>query len=93
MKFENQTFVDQDITLDYNEFVDCQFRDCRIHYHGSPWSVVRIKFDGRVMFFVGGAAKDTVAYLQFIRSVVPESFEQLINQTQQATPPPGSKPN
>ena len=28
MKFENQTFTD-DVTLDYNEFIDCEIKGLR----------------------------------------------------------------
>lgn len=35
MRFENQTFVEQKIQLDWNEFVNCKFIRCNVVYAGA----------------------------------------------------------
>ena len=40
MRFTGQVFT-SDVTLDYNEFVDCEFRGCTVLYHGGTFSLVR----------------------------------------------------
>jgi hypothetical protein len=40
MKFIGQVFT-SDVTLDYNEFVDCEFRGCTVLFHGGEFSLVR----------------------------------------------------
>ena len=54
MKFEKQTFT-EDITLDYNEFFDCEIKDCKIIYFGGKFALVRTKLKN-VRFTVGGSA-------------------------------------
>ena len=34
MKFDGKIFRDEEIRLDYNQFVRCQFYNCNIHYGG-----------------------------------------------------------
>ena len=45
MKFEGQVFEGGDVTLDYNEFIDCVMRDCTLLYHGGEFSLIRTRLE------------------------------------------------
>jgi hypothetical protein len=57
MRFENQTFT-TDVTLDCNEFIDCEVRNCNVMFQGGSFSLVRTKFEN-VRFGVTGPAQTT----------------------------------
>jgi hypothetical protein len=85
MRFVNQSFVDADITLDYNEFVDCTFSKCRIHYAGGQFSLVNAQMVGDNTFAFHEAANRTLTWLKLIGSN-PTSGEQVIRQLIQSAP-------
>jgi len=35
MRFEGDSFKDKKIDMDFNEFVDCNFENCELVYHGA----------------------------------------------------------
>lgn len=78
MRFVKQTFT-EDVTLDYNEFVDCEIRNCTLLYHGGEFSLVRTKLTN-VRFGLRGAANSTLAFLRLVRSASPGGIEELLNQ-------------
>ena len=84
MKFENQTFTD-DVTLDYNEFIDCEIKNCKILYCGGKYSLVRTKLSN-VQFGLGGPANDTLAFLRLIRANGQHLLDDLLNQGPQPKP-------
>ncbi len=84
MKFENQTFTDN-VTLDYNEFIDCEIKDCVVFYYGGKFSLVRTRFTN-TRFGLGGPANDTLAFLKLVRANGPQLLEELLNQGPQPTP-------
>lgn len=63
MRFENQRFENETITLDDNEYIDCTFSQCRFEYAGGEFNIERIKFDS-LQFTVSDAAARTVKLLQ-----------------------------
>jgi hypothetical protein len=77
MKFTGQAFT-SDVTLDYNEFVDCEFRDCTVLFHGGEFSLVRTRFTN-VRFGLGAAANNTLAFLRLVRAQGPHLLEELLN--------------
>ena len=76
MHFEKQVFT-TDVTLDYNEFVDCEFKNCKIFYHGGPFSVVNGKFS-QVSYMFGGDANNTLGFLRMLHSITPQLIDELL---------------
>ncbi|MFO1400034.1 MAG: hypothetical protein U1F30_02280 [Steroidobacteraceae bacterium] len=76
MRFVGQVFT-SDVTLDYNEFVDCEFRGCTLLYHGGTFSLVRTRFTN-VRFGLGAAANNTLAFLRLVRSQGPHLVDELL---------------
>jgi hypothetical protein len=85
MKFEGQTFT-TDVTLDYNEFIDCEFRDCAILFAGGQFSLVRARFHN-VRFGFADAANRTVEFIRLIRAT--SDGEQIISELLGSAPPSG----
>lgn len=63
MRYEKQTFRNETITLDGNEFIECTFVACRFQYSGGDFNIDRIRFDS-LEFTVDGPAARTVLLLQ-----------------------------
>jgi hypothetical protein len=77
MKFEGKTFT-KDVTLDYNEFIDCEIKECVIWFYGGKFSLLRTKLTN-VRFAVGAAAQDTLQFLKMVRATGPNLLEELLN--------------
>ena len=84
MRFVKQTFG-IDVTLDYNEFIDCKIRDCVVLYHGGEFSLVRTRLTN-VRFGLGGPANNTLGFLKLVRSNGPHLVDALLDQGWPATP-------
>jgi hypothetical protein len=84
MKFVNQAFTGE-VTLDYNEFVDCEFRDCVLLFHGGDFSLVRARFVN-VRFGLAGPANNTLNFLRLVRANGAHLVNELLDQGQQPTP-------
>jgi hypothetical protein len=67
MKFVGQVFNGGEVTLDYNEFVDCEMYGCVLLYHGGDFSLVRTRLVG-VQFGLAGAANNTLSFLRLVRA-------------------------
>lgn len=63
MRFVNQEFDNETITLDDNDYVECTFRNCTFQYGGGEFNIDRIKFDS-MAFTVSGPAARTVVLLR-----------------------------
>lgn len=63
MRFEKQTFENETITLDGNEFSECTFVNCKFHYSGGDFNIDRIRFNS-LEFTVEGPAARTVLLLR-----------------------------
>ena len=85
MKFIKQTFT-EDISIDYNEFIDCTFKNCTIWFHGGLFSLVNAKFDN-VRFGCANEAEVTLSFLRMVRTVNPKLLEQLLNKDQTPSAP------
>jgi len=84
MKFEKQTFT-EDVTLDYNEFIDCEIKGCMVSYHGGQFNLIRTKLTN-VRFGLGGPANATLAFLRLVRANGPHLLDELLDQGEQPKP-------
>ena len=63
MKISNQSFRKMDIRLDFAEFENCTFEDCKMVYSGyGPVSMVGNTFVN-VTWFFADAAQNTIGFL------------------------------
>ena len=85
MRFENQTFTDITVTLDYNEFVGCTFRDCTVICHGGTFALTHTTLDN-CKFGVAGVANSTLQFLRLVRASGPNLLQELLDQGTQPTP-------
>lgn len=67
MKFVRQVFNGGQVTLDYNEFEDCEMHGCVLVYHGGDFSLVRTRLVN-VQFGLAGAANNTLSFLRLVRA-------------------------
>jgi hypothetical protein len=81
MRFVKQTFT-TDVTLDYNEFVDCKIKDCVIAHFGGPFQLTNTTFE-HVRFACGGAADNTLNFLRLVRANGQNLLDELLNQGSQ----------
>jgi hypothetical protein len=77
MRFVKQLFT-TDVTLDYNEFIDCEFRECTVFFHGGEFSLVRTTLNN-VRFGLSGAANNTLAFLRLVRAHGPNLVNELLD--------------
>jgi hypothetical protein len=84
MRFVKQVFT-TDVTLDYNEFIDCEFRDCVVLFHGGEFSLVRTTFTN-VRYGLAGAANNTLSFLRLVRANAPQLINQLLDAGVTPTP-------
>ena len=91
MRFEKQIFTTE-VTLDHNEFVDCEFQNCAVVFFGGQFKLERTKFTN-VRFGLSGAANETLQYLKFVRSMSPAIFDELINAPATHFQPEAPKPS
>lgn len=91
MKFVNQTFEDQVVVIDFNEFIDCTFRRCEIRCHGNDFSIVRPIFE-EVKFGLSGQANGGLAFLKLLNDLSPKFVEELLGKVG-LTITRGGKPN
>jgi hypothetical protein len=77
VRFIKQVFT-TDVTLDYNEFIDCEFRDCAVMFHGGEFSLVRTTLSN-VRFGLSGAANNTLAFLRLVRAHGPQLVDELLD--------------
>ena len=84
MKFVKQTFADG-VTLDFNEFIDCEIKDCVVAYYGGKFTLVRTQFNN-VRFAVGGSANDTLVFLNLVRAHGEDLLKQLLDKRGKIAP-------
>lgn len=78
MRFENQTFENQDVTLDENEFIGCSIVDCRLTFYGGRFRIENTQFTGRIAGGVGGNAANTLEFLRLLHGIDPGLVGQLL---------------
>ena len=81
MRYTNQTFT-TDVTLDGNEYIDCEIKDCIVFFNGGTYVLVRTKLTN-VRYGLRGAANQTLMFLRMIRATSAPAFESLFTQDQQ----------
>lgn len=86
MKFTNQTFQNQDVLLDGNEFASCAFHKCRIIFLGIvSHSMTDMKITDCTWSFDGPAANTvhfmTALYAQSgdCKTLIEQTFENIRN--------------
>jgi hypothetical protein len=77
MRFVKQTFTN-DVTLDYNEFVDCEISNCLVLFHGGDFTLLRTTLTN-VRFGLGGPANNTLNFLRLVRAANPRLLDELLN--------------
>jgi len=81
MKFEKQTFTNQEVCLDDNEFVECQFNNCTMIYGGgSGPKLVGCSFNN-IRWSFADAALNTLHFMTGLYHGAGEGGRQLIEQT------------
>jgi hypothetical protein len=88
MKFVGQVFDGGEVTLDYNEFVDCEMRGCVLTFYGGEFSLVRTRLE-KVQFALGGAANNTLSFLRLVRANGPALLDGLLDAGPQPEPGQG----
>ena len=63
MKFENQTFRDQELDLDGNEFVNCKIENCTLVYRATGKVNLVGNHVSSPKFVFRDSAADTIAFL------------------------------
>lgn len=76
MRFENQT-ISQDITVDFSEFDNVEFKNCKVIFRGGAFSFKNVRFTN-VEYVMADAANNTLIYLRFIKAMDKELFENFI---------------
>jgi len=77
MRFIKQTFT-EGITLDYNEFIDCEIKNCLVMFYGGDFLLLRTTLTN-VQFGLGGPANSTLNFLRLVRATNPRLLEELLN--------------
>lgn len=81
MKFKNQEFLNEDINMDFNNFVDCNFNRCNMIYRGyGPIGMQGCSFVD-VKWTFSDAAANTVNFMTSLYSGAGEGGRKLIEQT------------
>lgn len=79
MRFENQTFANTTVTLDFNQFVNCTIADCVVLSHGGDFTLAGTTLI-RCKFGVGGMANNTLQFLKLVRASGPKLLDELLTQ-------------
>ena len=77
MRFVKQVFTDG-VTLDYNEFIDCEISNCLVMFHGGDFTLLRTTLTN-VRFGLGGPANNTLNFLRLVRAAHPRLLEELLD--------------
>ncbi len=66
MRYEEETFQDQTLRLDENQYINCKFKDCTLLYAGGSFEVEPLSTDG-VEIKLEGAALSTSRLLHKVQ--------------------------
>ena len=81
-RFEDQTFVNEKIIVDENEYKNCKFVDCTFVYEGGKLNIIDSNIKCRPDFpllELKGCALRTIEFLTAMYSVNPTLLDSLIN--------------
>jgi hypothetical protein len=84
MRFVKQVFTDG-VTLDYNEFIDCEINNCLVMFHGGEFTLLRTTLSN-VRFGLGGPANNTLNFLRLVRAANPRLLDELLDAAPGAVP-------
>lgn len=80
-EIKGKTFSNEDIHLDFNEFIDCKFVECNIIYHGyGPVKLEGCSFENIRWSFSDAAAK-TLNFMSGLYAGGGEGAKKLIETT------------
>lgn len=81
MRFEEENFSGQTITLDFNDFVRCRFSNCSLVYHGyGPVGLNGCEFN-EVNWNFSGPAANTIKFMTAIYQGAGAGGRRLIDAT------------
>ncbi len=81
MKFEDQEFSNQDMHMDFNQFIKCKFIDCNLIYHGfGPIGMDGCSFT-KIRWTFADAASNTVNFMASLYHGAGEGGRNLIEKT------------
>jgi len=88
MKHKDAKYTECDITLDGNEFENCQFINCKLRYSGGP-----VKFGpgcvfDKPQFMLSGAAFRTMELLGILYQASPSAVEKIFEGIRKIGPSP-----
>ena len=66
MKFEDQTFKDQDILLDGNQYIECTFNRCQIIFKGVESMALNNPTFSDCRWHFNGPAGNTLKFLSIV---------------------------
>ena len=88
MEFKNERYIDGDIKLDWNEFVNCQFINCKLRYSGGPVKLGPGCVFDKPQFMLEGAAFRTMELLGILYQASPSAIEQIFECIRKIGPTP-----
>ena len=81
MKFKDQEFSNQEIQMDFNQFINCKFIDCDMIYRGyGPIGMEGCSFT-KVRWSFSDASANTVNFMASLYAGAGEGGRKLIEQT------------
>lgn len=81
MRYEKEKFSNENIALDFNQFIECEFVDCKLIYRGyGPVDLEGCSFRN-VQWIFSDAAGNTIKFMAGIYSGAGEGGKKLIEDT------------
>jgi hypothetical protein len=84
VRYEDQTFRNQELPLDGNVFIRCTIENCTLLYGGGAIAAVNTKLVN-IKYLLRDHAAHTLVFLARLRADDPAAFEQLMNEGLQAS--------
>ncbi len=87
MKHKDAKYTECDITLDGNEFENCQFINCKLRYSGGPIQLANCVID-KPQFMLSGPALRTMQLLGVLYQASPPAVEKIFEGIRKMGPSP-----
>ncbi|WP_025041160.1 hypothetical protein [Nitrosospira briensis] len=81
MKFENKSFKNETIDIDFNSFINCQFEDCMLVFRGYGLIGMEGCTFTNVSWSMAGAAANTLKFMAGIYHGAGEGGKNIIEAT------------
>ena len=88
MKHKEAKYTECDITLDGNEFENCQFINCKLSYSGGPVKLGPGCVFDKPQFMLSGAAFRTMELLGILYQASPSAIEKIFEGIRKIGPSP-----